>query len=70
MNAMQPTPALPLHPNIVEMAALLESSNLRSQERSALQRVLHDTVRFVKKRDRRASSCEPVAIQELAEAHA
>jgi len=51
MTAVQPTPVIPVHPNIVEMAALLEDPHLREPERLALKRVLHDTVHLVKKRD-------------------
>ena len=42
---------IPLHPNIVEMAALLEDPTLKASQRNALQRALHETVRIVKKRD-------------------
>ena len=51
MTALQPTPVIPAHPNLVEMAALLEDSHLRDRDRFDLQRVLHDTVHLVQKQD-------------------
>lgn len=51
MTAVQPTPVIPAHPNIVELVTLLEDPGLQAKERTSLQRVLHDTVRLVKKRD-------------------
>lgn len=51
MTALQPTPVIPAHPNLVEVVALLEDPRLRGKDRVALRRVLHDTVHFVKKRD-------------------
>ena len=53
MIAVQPSPVIPDHPNIVEMVALLEDPGLLAKERAALQRELHDTVHLVKKRDGR-----------------
>ena len=51
MTTIQTTPVIPAHPNIVEMVALLEEPQLKTKERVELQRVLHDTVHLVKKRD-------------------
>jgi hypothetical protein len=51
MTAVQLTPVIPAHPNIVEMAALLEDPHLQAPQRTALRRVLHDTVHLVKKQD-------------------
>lgn len=51
MTALQRSPAIPAHPNIVEMVTLLEDPNLQGAERSELRRELHDTVLLVKKRD-------------------
>jgi len=51
MTAVQPTPVIPAHPNLVEVVALLEDPGLRHRDRAALRRVLHDTVHLVKKQD-------------------
>ncbi len=51
MTALQPTPLIPNHPNLVEVVALLEDPRLRGKDRVALRRVLHDTVHLVKKQD-------------------
>jgi hypothetical protein len=59
MTALQQTPAIPAHPNIVEMAALLEDPNLLAKDRTSLRRELHDTVHFVKKQDSRTHSVRP-----------
>jgi hypothetical protein len=44
-------PVIPAHPNIVEVVALLEDPGLRASQRTALKRVLHDTVHLVRKQD-------------------
>jgi hypothetical protein len=51
MTALQATPVIPPHPNLVEIVALLEDPRLRGKDRVALRRFLHDTVHFVKKQD-------------------
>ena len=51
MTTLQSMPAIPAHPNLVEVVALLEDPKVRGKERVALQRVLHDTVHLVKKQD-------------------
>lgn len=53
ISALQQSPAIPAHPNIVEMVTLLEDPNLHAEERTALRRELHDTVHIVKKQDGR-----------------
>jgi hypothetical protein len=50
MTAVQATPVIPDHPNIVEIVTLLEDPGLQARERTALRQVLHDTVHLVKKR--------------------
>ena len=50
MTAIHSTPVIPDHPNIVEMVTLLEDPGLQAKERTALKRVLHDTVRLVRRR--------------------
>lgn len=51
MIAIQAAPVIPTHPNLVETVALLEDPGLRAKDRTTLKRVLHDTVRLVKKKD-------------------
>ena len=53
MTAVQPSPVIPAHPNLVEVVALLEDPGLRGKDRTLLKRVLHDTVHLVKKQDDR-----------------
>ena len=50
MTAVPATPVVPDHPNIVETVTLLEDPGLQAKERTALKRVLHDTVRLVRKK--------------------
>lgn len=54
MMTLRQSPAIPAHPNIVEMVALLEDPRLHAATRTALRRELHDTVHLVKKRDNRS----------------
>jgi hypothetical protein len=56
MNASQAVLSIPAKPNLVETAVLLEDPRLTASQRGALQRVLHDTVRLVKKQDGLSSS--------------
>jgi hypothetical protein len=55
-NTARPGLAIPARPNLVETAALLEEPRLTASQRGTLKRVLHDTVRLVKKQDAYGSS--------------
>ena len=45
MQTLQPGANVPAHPNIVELAALLENDRLKSAQREVLQRALRDALR-------------------------
>ena len=51
MTVATNSPAIPAHPNLVEVVALLEDPGIRAKDRNNLRRVLHDTVHLVKKKD-------------------
>lgn len=63
MIAVQPSPVIPDHPNMVEMIALLEDPGLEAKERTALRRELHDTVHLVKKQDGKVHVIRAKALQ-------
>ena len=59
MTALANPPVIPAHPNIVETVTLLEDPAIRTKDRTALQKVLHDTVHLVKRKDGSVQTIQP-----------